>query len=98
MTSFQKFLHCLESEVKSKGKHTNCTPNTKPASNEVPKAENIVWVYSEFRSLWDVSRASTDMLFSDQSSICDSKFGILGDQPLFATFGIQDSLSSCECF
>ena len=98
MSSFQKFLDCIESEMKGQGQNSYSTPNTESASDEIPKTKHIVRVDSEFRSLRNVSRAGADMSLSNKSDIIDTAFCILTNEPLFAAFCIEDSFSSCKGF
>jgi hypothetical protein len=98
MSSLQKFLDCIESEMKSQGQNSYSTPNTESATNKIPETKHIVGINSEFRSLRNVSRASADMSLGNESDIIDTAFCILSNEPLFTAFCIENSFSSCKSF
>lgn len=98
MSSLQKFLDCIESEMKGQGQNSYSTPHTESASDEIPETKHVFWIDSEFRSLRNISRASTDMSLGNKSYIIDTAFCILSNKPLFATFCIENSFSSCKSF
>ena len=79
-----------------KGKNTNRTPYWESAAYEIPKAEDVFLIDSKFGSRVQISRTGTNMSLGDKSRILYSFFGVLVDQPFFATFSVENSFSSCE--
>lgn len=54
MPSFKEFLSNFVPEVDGEWDDSNSTPNRESSSNEIPKSEYVLLIYSEFACFGDI--------------------------------------------
>lgn len=96
MASLKEFTCYIVPKMNGQGDHANCTPYWKSTTYEVPKAEHVLFVNSEFGSFGNISGACTDMLLSNECLVINIDFGVFANEPLFTALSIEDSFGCGE--